>query len=206
MITGGRHGPGWRVMDADPRGAGEIRDWIRSAIAGHGCPVDPDDAALAAGELFVNALMHGPSRGKALAGYCLWREGARIVVCDGGSPGAPVLRETGTGTEGGRGLHLVQELPARWGSFRLPGARVVRCDLGQPLRAPASDARAWLQRVLPACPLAASTRPVAARVPGSRLPRDTMNSGPDRPALPRPVTAGRAGPVLRLVGQAGGTR
>ena len=99
VITGGRRGPGWRVMDADPRQAGQIRDWIRSAIAGHGCPVDPDDAALAAGELFVNALMHGPSRGKALAGYCLWREGARIVVCDGGSPGAPVLRETGTGTE-----------------------------------------------------------------------------------------------------------
>ena len=99
VITGGRRGPGWRVMDADPRQAGEIRDWIRSAVAGHGCPVDPDDAALAAGELFVNALMHGPSRGKVLAGCCLWREGARIVVCDGGSPGAPQLRETGAGTE-----------------------------------------------------------------------------------------------------------
>ena len=165
MIIGGWRGPGWRVVDADPREAGPIRDWIRSAIAGHGCPVDVDDAALVTGELFVNALMHGPSGGQVLAGYCLWRGGARIVVCDGGGPTTPELREAGAGSEDGRGLHLVEELSARWGSFRLPGAQVVWCDFGQPLRAPTSDAWAWLRQVLSASPLSAPACPVAAVMP-----------------------------------------
>jgi hypothetical protein len=101
VLTGGRRGPGWRVMDADPRQAGQIRDWIRPVA----------------------------------------RQGAGRLL--------PVAR--------GR----PDRCPRRRRSRR---ARVVWCDLGQPLRAPASDARAWLQRVLPACPLAASTRPVAATV------------------------------------------
>jgi hypothetical protein len=40
----------------------------------------------------------------------------------------PSLCQSGkadAGTEGGRGLHLVQELSARWGSFQWPGAQVV---------------------------------------------------------------------------------
>jgi anti-sigma regulatory factor (Ser/Thr protein kinase) len=166
VIIGGWRGPGWRVVDADPRGARQIRDWIRSAVAGHGCPVDLDAAALVADELFVNALMHGPSGGKVLVGYCLWGEGARIVVCDGGGSTTPQLREAGAGSEDGRGLYLVEELTARWGSFRLPGAAlVVWCDLGKPLRTPASDAWAWLRRVLSVCPLAVPGRPAAAVMP-----------------------------------------
>ena len=165
MIIGGWRGPGWRVVDGDPRGAGKTRDWIRSAMAGHGCPVDLDAAALVTDELFVNALMHGPAGGRVLAGYCLWREGARIVVCDAGGTTTPQLRQADAGSEGGRGLHLVEELSARWGNFRLPGAQVVWCDFGQPLRAPASDAWAWLRRVLSASPLAAPGRPVAAVMP-----------------------------------------
>jgi serine/threonine-protein kinase RsbW len=165
VIIGGWRGPGWRVVDADPREVRQIREWIRSAIAGHGCPVDLDAAVLVSDELFVNALMHGPSGGQVLVGYCLWGEGARIVVCDGGGSTAPKLREADAASEGGRGLHLVEELSARWGSFRLPGALVVWCDVGQPLRAPASDAWAWLRRVLSVCPLSAPGRPVAAVMP-----------------------------------------
>jgi anti-sigma regulatory factor (Ser/Thr protein kinase) len=163
VIIGGWRGPGWRVVDADPREAKQIRDWIRSAIAGHSCPVDLDAAALVTGELIANALMHGPSRGQVLAGYCLWREGARIVVCDGGGSTTPELRQAGAGAEDGRGLHLVEELSARWGSFRLPGAQVVWCDFGQP--PPAIDAWAWLRRVLSVCPLSAAGRPAAAVIP-----------------------------------------
>ncbi len=40
-------------------------------------------------ELFGNAVMYGPAGGRVLVGYCLWREGARLVVCDGGGPGMP---------------------------------------------------------------------------------------------------------------------
>ncbi len=80
MIIGGWRGPGWRVVNADPSQAGQVRDWIRSAINRHHGPADPDEAALAVSELYANAVMHGPEGGKVLAGYCLWSAGARIVV------------------------------------------------------------------------------------------------------------------------------
>ena len=87
--------------------------------------------------------MHGPEGGRVLVGYCLWQAGARIVVCDGGGLTAPQVRREASWAEGGRGLQVIVALAARWDAFRLPeGARVVWCDLGQPLRAPAADASA----------------------------------------------------------------
>jgi len=165
VITGGWRGPGWQVFDADPRLGSQIRDWIRSAISGHDCPVDAADAALVVTELFGNACQHGPAGGRVLAGYCLWREGARLVVCDGGGPGTPRLVHGGDLAEGGRGLHVVDSLAARWGGFRLAGSQAVWCDFGQPLRAAASDAWAWLHPVLAVCSLSAAGRPVAAVMP-----------------------------------------
>ncbi len=150
MITGGWRGPGWRVVDAHPGHARQVRDWISAAITRHDCPVDPADAALAVSELFTNAVMHGPPGGRVLVGYCLWSRGARIVVCDGGGSGTPELRQVTGQAEGGRGLHVVDSVAARWGSFRLAGNLVTWCDLGQPVRAPASDAWAWLHAVLSA--------------------------------------------------------
>jgi len=162
VIIGGWRGPGWRVFDADPRLGRPIRAWISSAISGHGCPVDTADAALVVSELFGNAVRHGPAGGRVLVGYCLWREGARLVVCDAGGPGTPRLVQCGEFAEGGRGLHVVDSLAARWGSFRLAGAQAVWCDFGQPLHAAASDAWAWLHLVLAVCDLADPGHPVPA--------------------------------------------
>ena len=167
MVTGGWRGPGWQVFDADPRLGHEVRYWISSAISGHYCPVDAADAALVVTELFGNALLHGPAGGRVLVGYCLWREGARLVVCDGGGPGAPRLVHGGELAEGGRGLRIVDSLAARWGTLCLAGARAVWCDFGEPLHAAASDAWAWLQLVLSVCSLSAPGRPVAAGIPGT---------------------------------------
>jgi serine/threonine-protein kinase RsbW len=150
VVTGGWRGPGWRVVDAHPGLSRQVRDWISAAITRHDCPVNPADAALAVSELFANAVMHGPPRGQVLVGYCLWAQGARIVVCDGGGLGAPVLRQVTSQAEGGRGLLVVDAVTARWGSFRLAGNLVTWCDLGQPLRAPDSDSWAWLHAVLSA--------------------------------------------------------
>ena len=147
-MTGGWRGPGWRVVDADPGCGKQVRDWIAAAIARHGGPADPADAALVASELFANAVRHGPSGGRVLVGYCLWSRGARIVVCDGGGSGSPELRQVTSQAEGGRGLLVVDAVSARWGSFRLAGNLVAWCDLSQPLRAPADDAWAWLRTVL----------------------------------------------------------
>jgi anti-sigma regulatory factor (Ser/Thr protein kinase) len=167
VITGGWRGPGWQVFDADPRLGRPIRDWISSTIRGHGCPVDAADAAVVVSELFGNAVRHGPVGGRVLVGYCLWRQGARLVVCDGGGPGVPRLVHGGELAEGGRGLRVVDALAARWGSFRVPSARAVWCDFGQPLHAATGDAWAWLYLVLSVCDLSAPGRPVAAVMPGT---------------------------------------
>jgi len=182
VIIGGWRGPGWRITDADPGQARQVRDWIRAAITRHDCPVDPADAALAVSELYANAVMHGPAGGRVLAGYCLWSAGARIVVCDGGGPGTPRVHQRAGLAEGGRGLQVVDSIAARWGSFRLSGAQAVWCDFGQPLRAPASDAWAWLACVLSACPLSAP-----APQPG-HAPVPTWPAGRQPPLVP--VTAG----------------
>jgi hypothetical protein len=67
--------------------------------------------------------------------------------------------------EGGRGLQVVDSVAASWGSFRLPGAQAVWCDFGQPLDAPASDAWAWLHRVLSVCPLGSDAPGILAARP-----------------------------------------
>jgi anti-sigma regulatory factor (Ser/Thr protein kinase) len=173
VIIGGWRGPGWHVFDADPRLGRQIRDWIRSAISGHDCPVDAADAALAVIELFSNAVRHGPAGGRVLVGYCLWQQGARLVVCDAGGPGTPRLVHGGQLAESGRGLSVVDALAARWGSFRLAGAQAVWCDFGQPLHAAASDAWAWLDLVLSVCDLSASDHPMAAAMPGALIAAGT---------------------------------
>jgi len=174
VIIGGWRGPGWRVVDADPSHGGPIRHWITDVIERHGCPVDLEEAASAVAELFANAVMHGPAGGQILVGYCLWRQGARVVVCDGGGPGTPRLLSADARAEGGRGLDIVNSLAARWGSFRLGGAQVVWCDLGQPLRAPAGDSWAWLRRILLGCALTEAVPEYAsvAQLLAAGAPRD----------------------------------
>ena len=120
---------------------------------------------------YTNAVMHGPVGGRVLVGYCLWSGGARIVVCDGGGPTTPRVRQEASLAEGGRGLQVVDSVAVRWGSFRLPGAQAVWCDFGEPLRAPDSDIWAWLRRVLSAYPLADGTpcsRAAQAALSGAR--------------------------------------
>jgi anti-sigma regulatory factor (Ser/Thr protein kinase) len=148
MVVGDWRGPGWRVFEADPRCSKEARGWLTRVVSAHKCPVNSDLVAMAAGELFANAVMHGPPGGRVLVGYCLWRRGARIVVCDGGSGGTPRLRESDCLAEGGRGLHVVESLAARWGTFRHEQAQAVWCDFAEPLRVPVADSWAWLRVVL----------------------------------------------------------
>lgn len=160
VTVDGWRGPGWRAYGAHPRHIKAIRDWIAHAVASHSCPVDPGIAALAVSELFTNAILHGPSGGRVLVGYCLWGGGVRIVVCDGGGTTIPQLRDPADGEEGGRGLHVVEALSAQWDNFRADGAQIVWCDLGQPLAGPHSDALAWLaaQRMGPVRYVEASHR------------------------------------------------
>src|SRR5690242_1040322 len=101
----------------------------------------------------------------------------------------PELRQVTDQAEDGRGLYMVNSVTARWGSFRLAGNLVTWCDLGQPLRAPASDAWAWLRTVLSAsAPLSAPAQRHAEPRPG---PADTGLLTPVRAAMSG-VTTGPA--------------
>jgi anti-sigma regulatory factor (Ser/Thr protein kinase) len=148
------HGPGWRVFDASADQGRHVRDWITRVIGRHGCLAHPSDAALVVSELFTNAVMHGPAGGRVLVGYCLWRDGVQIVVCDAGGTTSPWLRKPGELDEGGRGLQVVDAVAAAWGTFRAGHALAVWCDLGKPLEF-TSEAQAWLRPVLAATSLAA---------------------------------------------------
>src|SRR5260370_37965896 len=117
VVIGGWRGPGWQVTDADPGQGRRVREWITSAVARHGCPVDLDDVALAVAELFGNAVTHGPAGGRALAGYCLWRDGAPIVGCDRGGAAPPPVAHGPDPAGGGRRPSGVDSLAAPCGSF-----------------------------------------------------------------------------------------
>ncbi len=188
MNSGRWRGPGWRLFAADPAFVHTARDWIARIISAHACPVDPTDATLVVSELFSNAIMHGPERGQVLVGYVLWRDGARIVVCDGGGSTVPQLGEQSDLAEGGRGLVVVDGLAARWGSFRAGQAQVVWCDLGQPIPAAAGEAWAWLHGVLAEFPLIAGT---VEHVMTAPMPVCAVPGGPARcPAGPGEIVTG----------------
>lgn len=159
MSSGTWRGPGWRLFDADPACGKAVRDWLSCVVDAHPCPVDIADAALVVSELFGNAVTHGPEDGRVLVAYILWPHGARLVVCDAGSPDHPQVRDVDPFNEGGRGLQVVEALSAGWGAFRAARAQVVWCDLGQSLPAHAVEAWTWLSALL------ASTTLVPAREP-----------------------------------------
>jgi serine/threonine-protein kinase RsbW len=172
VTSNGWRGPGWRVFGGHPRHVKTVRDWIGRVTAAHDCPVDPDDAQLVATELFTNALRHGPPGGRVLVGYCLWRDGGRIVVCDAGGATVPRLGDPAASDQGGRGLRVVDAIAARWNGFRIGQTQVVWCDIGKPLDGAVGDTWAWLARLLAGVPLAAAD----THVPPARLGRRPCGS------------------------------
>jgi anti-sigma regulatory factor (Ser/Thr protein kinase) len=148
VIIDGWREPGWQVFAADPRCCAQARSWVRRAITAWPTAADPDDAALTVSELFGNATKHGPG-GSVLVACCLWRAGARIIVCDAGGRGAPHLRDDARpGQEDGRGLYTVNAVSARWGTFVCGQSRVVWSDLAQPLAATGTQTWGWLPGIL----------------------------------------------------------
>jgi Histidine kinase-like ATPase domain len=132
-------------------------------VSRHGCLADPDDVALVVSELFTNAVLHGPPGGLVLVGYCLWPGGARVVVCDAGGATTARLVEPGELQEGGRGLQVVDQLAAAWGSLRIGNAQAVWCDLDERLDSAALSTQwAWLRAIVAAGVLSAPATRMAA--------------------------------------------
>jgi serine/threonine-protein kinase RsbW len=172
VTSNGWRGPGWRVFNGHPSQVKTVRDWIGRVIASHDCPIDPDDVELVVTELFTNALLHGPSGGRVLVCYCLWRDGGRIVVCDAGGTTVPRLGDPAAADQGGRGLRVVDAIAARWDGFRIGQAQVVWCDICKPSDEAVGDTWAWLARLLADVPLTAA----GTHLPPSRPSRRPCGS------------------------------
>ncbi|MFI8188547.1 ATP-binding protein [Streptomyces sp. NPDC085946] len=97
-------------------------DWGHPGLAG--------DAALLAGELCTNALLHGCLRDRlfrvetSLTGHAL-----RVAVTDPRGERLPEHRVPGPGDRFGRGLLIVGELADRWAVERLTVGKTVWAEL-----------------------------------------------------------------------------
>lgn len=106
---------------AEARVVRGVRRNVRATLQAWGLGVLADTSELIVSELVTNAVHHarGPITVRLLRG--------RSLVCEVGdsSFAVPSLRDPGEGTDGGRGLHLVNWLAYRWGSRPAPGGKVV---------------------------------------------------------------------------------
>ena len=128
--------------------AAVARHWVQAAAARMAGPDAADLAELAVSELFTNALRHsrsGRPGGTITVIITCGPDGVTVHVHDQGAAGGvvPRPRDAGDEAESGRGLLIVQELSAAWGTR--PGAECSDADAGRP--AAGSGRCAWF-----ACP------------------------------------------------------
>ncbi len=120
-----------------PASAGVVRRELRSDLRSQGVP-EPvvDAAALVLSELVGNAVRHGHALppGVLLARWECIGEALRLEVVDGGPGPGDAPPPATPDAEGGRGLALVDQLSARWGSAPSPPGTAVWADLPAALR------------------------------------------------------------------------
>ncbi|MGV9255219.1 ATP-binding protein [Streptomyces sp. NPDC003697] len=101
---------------------GRVRSEVRAVLSSWDCPPGViDDCVLLCSELLANAVTHGPA---ASIGVNLLQAGERLLLeVTDASAKHPVVRQAEPDDEQGRGMLLVQEIAAAWGSCREPGGR-----------------------------------------------------------------------------------
>jgi len=102
-----------------------------SEVLGPGHPCG-DVAILLVSEIFANSVRHSGSGAGGETVTVAVRAGdgtVRIEVTDRAGPGTPELRPASRDAEGGRGLQLVADLAARWGTRRRGGRLVTWFEL-----------------------------------------------------------------------------
>jgi anti-sigma regulatory factor (Ser/Thr protein kinase) len=105
--------------------------------------VDTDAATLLTSELVTNAIQHtdsGAPGGTVTVVAIAVPGGVLVEVTDGGSAGAPVIRND-LYAASGHGLFLVQQLAAQWGYLRDPAGTTVWFHLSAGSGRPDPDPR-----------------------------------------------------------------
>jgi anti-sigma regulatory factor (Ser/Thr protein kinase) len=114
------------ALSRDPRSAGSARHLVSTMVAGTACEVAADTAELLVSELVGNAVRYGREPVEldiSCAGNRL-----EVGVKDSGERRPQVDRQRCAAArdaelpEGGRGLCLIEDLAARWGTDPLSGS------------------------------------------------------------------------------------
>lgn len=118
------------TLTARPTAVAQARDLIRERLSAWHLPGLSDVIELLVSELVTNALRYGV----APFGLRMTRDSITVLVeVSDGNPTVPRLRSvTPFDDEGGRGLHLVDELAADWGVRGRPQGKTVWFTLGIP--------------------------------------------------------------------------
>ncbi|WP_432022196.1 ATP-binding protein [Streptomyces parvus] len=109
-------------LSATRRGARLARLLATEQLRSWGLPLE--DASLVIGELATNAALHGyvPGRDFRIT-LSVYGDVLRIEVADTRGDRLPEKRDPDAGSEGGRGLLLVEALSVRWGTEHGPFPR-----------------------------------------------------------------------------------
>ena len=105
------------VLNADPEQVGITRCLVRAALQYRGLGAYADDAQTVASELVTNAIQHATADVRDKVGVTLmtvWGGEAVAVVVTDPSPVPPIIRQTASASEHGRGLRIVEALSAHW--------------------------------------------------------------------------------------------
>lgn len=114
-------GAAW-TLTARPTAVAQARDLIRERLLGWELHGMADVVELLVSELVTNALRYGT----APFGVRMTRDAHSVMVeVSDGNPTVPRLRNVQFGDEGGRGLHLVDELSSDWGVRSRPQGKTV---------------------------------------------------------------------------------
>ena len=114
------------TVPCEARQVRAVREFVGETLGGHPCSEVP---VLLASELAANSVQHSSSRFGGTMTVTVSgvpHEIVRVEVADAGGPSVPVPRSEPAGCgEGGRGLHLVGDLSARWGYRTEPDGGLV---------------------------------------------------------------------------------
>ncbi len=119
------------ALTGDRALVGHARRFARRTLAGWGLGALTDQTELLTSELITNALVHAG----APTQLRLFRDRALTVEVADVDSHAPRMRRALEDDEGGRGMHLVNELAHRWGSRSTRHGKVVWFELELPLGA-----------------------------------------------------------------------
>ncbi|MFE0458512.1 SpoIIE family protein phosphatase [Kitasatospora sp. NPDC058965] len=117
------------ALTGDRALVGRARRFVRHTLDGWGLATLVDQAELLTSELVTNALVHAG----APTQLRLFRNQALTVEVSDVDGHAPRLRRALEDDEGGRGMHLVNEMAHRWGSRATPRGKLVWFELELPL-------------------------------------------------------------------------